>query len=495
MYNEALLNAVASNWARSFIPDSTPQTAETKDKVRVEISTEADLRDYLWSTWGIRIPDKQVCAAHVSPWHVFKTCYFAEHSMVVLKASRGLGGKSHLLAALATAEGSILKADVTVLGGSGGQSQRVLEAMDQFWRAPNAPVDQLRQDVGGKTRKVFQTGNKVEALTASQRSVRSPHPQRLRLDEIDEMDLGVFDAAMGQTLAKRGIRAQTLAASTHQYDDGTFSTIAKRAAEKGWPLFEYCYRETLQPHGWLAADEVARKRGEMTDDMWNTEVELQEPSSEGRAINQDAVEAMFDKALGESEGKPGDDEEWERPDVGGAYATGGDWGKFRDYSCIPTLRHDGTPARFVAFYRMRRTAYHVMVPVFNRRVGRYPGTACHDAHGVGTVVDEMMEHETEGYVQWAGAPRRTLFTEYIAAIERGAVKAPRSTPWYRAHKYVTNDDLYGDGHPPDEFVSCALAWRAAKRGKAKHGLLFAGDVDPEETRTELERIKADLGIG
>jgi hypothetical protein len=38
---------------------------------------------------------------------------------------------------------------------------------------------------------------------ASQASVRGPHPHRLRLDEVDEMALDIFDAAMGQTLEGR----------------------------------------------------------------------------------------------------------------------------------------------------------------------------------------------------------------------------------------------------------------------------------------------------
>ena len=37
-------------------------------------------------------------------------------------------------------------------------------------------------------------------LTASQKSVRGPHPPSLLLDEIDEMDLEIFDAALGQPM-------------------------------------------------------------------------------------------------------------------------------------------------------------------------------------------------------------------------------------------------------------------------------------------------------
>ena len=44
----------------------------------------------------------------------------------------------------------------------------------------------------------------------------------------------------------------------------------------------------------------ARKRAEITAQMWRTEFDLQEPSAEGRAIDPEAVEWAFDAALGEA---------------------------------------------------------------------------------------------------------------------------------------------------------------------------------------------------
>lgn len=68
-----------------------------------------------------------------------------------------------------------LEVDVTVLGGSGQQSARILEAMRKRWTAPQAP----RHLIAGhpevaKTRFIF--GNTITALTASQTSVRGPTP-------------------------------------------------------------------------------------------------------------------------------------------------------------------------------------------------------------------------------------------------------------------------------------------------------------------------------
>ena len=71
-----------------------------------------------------------------------------------------------------------------------------------------------------------------------------------------------------------------------------------RAAEMGWPVYQWCYRETLEPHGWLTEDEVTRKRRERSRTMWETEDALPEPRTEGRAIDPAAVERMFDATRG-----------------------------------------------------------------------------------------------------------------------------------------------------------------------------------------------------
>ena len=812
-----MLDAVVQEWRGKLASEPTMP----------DIRAEEDLRGYLWQRFGTRLPNTCVCQGHVSPWSVFCEAYFAKHHVIVLKGSRGFAGKTWMLALLALVEATTLRATVSILGGSGGQSRRVQRAMDRFWSHPNAPLH-LVDGEPGVMRTKFRGGHDIEALTASQTSVRGVHGQRLRIDEADEMDLRIFDAASGQTMSSDGVAAQTLIVSTHQHPDGTFSEILKRAADRQWAVREFCYRETLEPHGWLKVEEVQRKRSEMTDAMWRTEVELQEPSSEGRAIDQDAVEHMFSRPLGETEGEAGKDEEFEEPAKSGSYATGADWGKsahfcvddqtemlthrgwvshdeikcsdlayslnpntgfgewspidsvarfdydglltrlcsrghdslstmnhrwcvndgqrwlwrttetiarrhripiaapldatyaqaesiysdsfvelvawwwtegscgtgrscgtigqrepkadcirgaltnlygasgpllrgagrhleqcevaaivqstgsissaarrfdrdretvrrirrndritqwnetvrsdglilfrvsaqvtkelkrvcpskipsasfllsltprqsmlfidrsidgdgwrrgtrrywsqssaarvsvfqmvcalngiatsarvarvypngphyavalrrwkfvlasefksasehyrgvvwcpvlarnqiwmarrngqtfFTGNSAIATLRTDVRPKRFVALYRDRKKPYHVMVPTLAKRLTRYGGVACHDAHGIGAVIDELLTVDVEAYTQWQGAARIALFSEYISAVEKGDILAPLSEPWYRAHRYVTNDDLYGKGHPPDEFIGCALAYRASRAGRAPH---------------------------
>lgn len=440
--------------------------------------TEADLRDYLAQKFGVVVPDKPCCAAHTTPFRAFTDAYFARHSVSVWEGSRGFAGKSFTLALLSLVEAVTLRADVNLLGGSGLQAQRVLEAMTKFWSAPNAPLHALKSDPAKKETN-FIYGNWVRALMASTKSVRGPHPQRLRLDEVDEITIEILDGAMGQTMSKTGVPAQTVLSSTHHYADGTMTEVKRRAKDRGWPIYSWCYRECLEPHGWLERSEVARKQLEVTDAMWAAEYELQEPNPEGRAIVPEKVEAMFREELGKFRGGDSEYVELEAPVDGATYATGGDWAKKQDRTVIWTNRTDTRPYRLVAFERMRRLPWPTMVGKFDARVTRYPGPACHDGTGIGDVVAGYMKSSAEGVIL-VGRDRADTFSEYIAAIERGECEAARIESAYGAHKFASVDDLYGAGHPPDEFVAGALAYRAATRG----------DGFFEATRRQHEKLKA-----
>src|ERR1035437_934476 len=158
-------------------------------KIHLPILNEHALRLFVERAFGVHIPDVQVCPTHTTPWRAFADAYFARSAVSVWKASRGLGGKSFLLSILACTEAATLAADVNILGGSGEQAKRVIEHMQKLWANPSAPRSLLASEVSRDI--TFTAGNRVNALMASQASVRGPHPQRLRGDEVDEMDFSL----------------------------------------------------------------------------------------------------------------------------------------------------------------------------------------------------------------------------------------------------------------------------------------------------------------
>lgn len=415
--------------------------------------TDDELRVFLAEKCAITIPDTQICATHTTPFRAFADAYFARHPVTVWKASRGFGGKSFILALLSHVEAATLGAEVACLGGSGEQSLNVMKYLQQFGGNQQATARQS----------LYASGGKIRAQMASSTSVRGPHPQRLRLDECDEMELEILDAAMGQPMGTAKVAKQTVMSSTHHYPDATFTEILKRAEEKHWPLYEWCYQESsAHPDGWLNIDEILSKQHEVTAAMWAAEYDLQEPSPEDRAILPEKVDACFQKSLGEYDGKLGQFIQIEQPDPKARYATGCDWAKKKDFTIIDTLRIDCEPFRRVAWQRTGRLPWPMMIAKFDAQVKRYPGNACHDATGLGDVVEDYQNAGAEPVVL-TGQTRSDVFTQYIAAIENGSIVSPKIRHCEQEHRYCTNDDLRGSGHPPDSFIAGAMAYRAATR--------------------------------
>lgn len=398
------------------------------------ITDEQALKEYVTMALGITIPATKVCAHHSTPWEAFAEAYFARVPVSVWVGSRGFGGKSFLLAALGLVEAQTLKCDVSILGGSGEQSKRVHEYQQGFWRADGAPRQLLASDpIETRTRLVW--GNRITALKASEASVRGPHVPRLRIDEGDVSTLSLVESALGQTMSRPGVPAHTLISSTHHIPDGVMTEMLRRAATMGWSTHRWCYRETSNPiDGWLPTSDVERKRSEMTAAQFAIEEDLAEPSAEGRAILAEAVDWTFRAELGVSEGAVGQEHVFEQPEPGARYATGADWARKTDMTVIDTLRIDCRPHRRVAWARMNRLPWPVMVERFNQRCTRYPGTACHDGTGVGDAAHEWITGDAEAFVM-TGRPRQELFTDYIAALESQALVSPKIAPCEAAHRY------------------------------------------------------------
>lgn len=449
-----------------------------------------ELWEFMATIWGFEIPRVAVCADHCAPFTAFADAYFARSPIAIWKASRGLGGKSELLGHLSITEAVTLAGNISVLGGSASQSQTVHAATTRAWYSSLSPRYMLAKDPTQYYTHLT-NGAVIKALMASQTSVRGPHPLRLRMDEIDEMDLDILEAAQGQPMdvTRRvyddvdGVfryetvhAAQTVMSSTHQYPDRTMTAMLKRARASGWPVYEWCYRESMGTHkqpGWLTSEQVARKRAEITDAMWATEYDLQEPSFEGRAIDVKKVEWTFNVAMGEVPGDENIDYIFEQPtDTNSLYVTGVDWAKQQDWTIIATFRTDVTPWRCVAWRRTGRRPWPVLVGYVEHRMDMYGGYLIHDNTGLGTVVGDLISYDKKLVDDFTmvGAKRTEMFNEYIVAIESGGIQYPRIEYAFNEHKYVVLDDLYGRGHPPDSVVAGALAWSARMKVKKRSAL-------------------------
>lgn len=249
---------------------------------------------YCATVLGFRLPHPAYCDDHQSPLDALWDAYADESDFSIWHAMRG-SGKTVLLAILSWLE-SVFKPNcgTTVLGGSLQQSQHCVAYHDQIWNMPHVPKHMLDGEVTG-TGYRCKNGSWVRALAASSRSVRGPHPQRLRLDEVDEMSPAIFNAALGQPKGNHGIPAQIVASSTLHHAHGMMSDLIDSRHERGAKLYRWCVEEVRVPRGFWTNEEITQKYRQVTRAMWDAEYLLKRPTLEGSVYDFELVEMAWER--------------------------------------------------------------------------------------------------------------------------------------------------------------------------------------------------------
>ena len=165
--------------------------------------TDEELWWVIYAMFGVALPRKRVCPDHVSPFDAVSHAFFGrEPNFAVWYASRG-SGKSLALAVLGLTKAFVSDVDVTILGGSMTQSLNVREHMRKLMQHKNAPLYAVDKDQA--TLIQMATGKAIKPLPASQTTVRGPHPPLQLLDEVDEMELDIYNASLGQAMEQKNV--------------------------------------------------------------------------------------------------------------------------------------------------------------------------------------------------------------------------------------------------------------------------------------------------
>jgi hypothetical protein len=438
--------------------------------------------------WGHTIPRHKVCPEHDAPFDAFATAYFNREPQILIHGSRGLSGKSRTISLLGLSKAALQGSDVNILGGSLNQSNNIHETIRDAFESKNAPKYLVRDE----SQTIIRLNNKakIRPLTASQKTVRGPHPPTLLLDEIDEMDQAIFDAAKGQPMPQLNylgevVKAHTAMSSTWQYPDKTFASEYKRFKENGLPIFTWCYKDTSNPvDGWLDPDFVEQKKREIPAEMWRVEYELGEPSIGNRAFDSEKVEQAFSlstEAVFKKVQKDYEEYCFDRPRDDREYVIAADWAKAQDFTVITVYDVTYEPVTPVYWMRMRRRPYPVMIGEYNKLMQAYNAEGIHDATGLGGVVADYVDVRARGFMM-TGAQRDNMLSEYISAVENDKIRAPRIESFYKAHLYCSVEDIYSRGkefHLPDEVCSMALGWKMVSgRAPASAPLVVPNQTDP-----------------
>jgi len=259
--------------------------------------TKEHLAVYSATVLNTKLPESPAaCATHHSPLDAIWGAYAEEDLFAIWHAMRG-SGKTFDIALLAWLE-SLFKprCGTTILGGSLEQSTKAVAYLDGLWALPNVPHKMLIGHVAGRGLKLT-NGSWIQALAASPKSVRGPHPQKLRLDEVDEMEKKIYEASLGQPKTNWGIRDNIVVSSTLHNPFGMMSEIIDTRDEIGAKLYQWCVEEVRAPRGFWTDEEIERKRKQNTKDTWESEYLLKRPSIGDTVYDYELIEQAYRRGI------------------------------------------------------------------------------------------------------------------------------------------------------------------------------------------------------
>jgi hypothetical protein len=192
---------------------------------------------------SIKLASKSICESHQAPWQALSAIQIERPPMALLLGPRG-GGKS-FLSALDTHLNSLWYPGhgTRILGGSKAQSEQIFRALRRIVGNQTEPscIAELLKD-----RAEYRNGSEVEILAASSTSVRGPHVPSLKLDEVEEIDTDLLEAAMGMCMNQEGYRGSVFMTSTWHRVGGPMEGLVERAHAGNFPLFSFCSFEILE---------------------------------------------------------------------------------------------------------------------------------------------------------------------------------------------------------------------------------------------------------
>ena len=169
--------------------------------------------------------------------------------------------------------------ELNVFGGSLSQSTQLTKYIKTFFARPYAPRHLLENNQVTATGYKLTNGSSVTALAASSKAARSPHPQFLVQDEIDEMSEELYEATLGQPTRRYGIKPFVVKASTEQYEGGLMSRLIEQfqtrtKAGDNIILHEWCINDVIEPWGWMPAEDAKKKKNMVSIKTWELEYTL-----------------------------------------------------------------------------------------------------------------------------------------------------------------------------------------------------------------------------
>lgn len=263
------------------------------------------LHDWFVKRLGLYIPTKVVCDHHHAPWEFFADAFYERYPQIIGMACR-TGGKSMGVAGLNVAE-MVLKPKCGIVSLAGNFLQGS--------RGYTYVIDMIKNDDGLKSKldgpplkakTKLRNGSTLEILTASERSVHSPHVPKLRIDEVDLVSAAIYQGALSIPISQNGIKSGIAMTSTRFKAYGMMFHLVEEAPTRGIAVRAWCIREIMarcpyrpavcpmkkcedfcdgkwckRTEGYYEVDDIYGKFLSMDEETWKTQWMVEKPSRFG----------------------------------------------------------------------------------------------------------------------------------------------------------------------------------------------------------------------
>src|SRR5436190_1616397 len=235
-------------------PGMSVRHLHRKDAERIRVENE-ELYEFITTAYHIKLPRKVITRGHRAPFDFVADLFFERVKNALGFANRN-GGKT-LDVALLNHLDSVFKdkCEVASAGAVLDQANKCYRYFQQFndldWFVEFC-ADYEKQTGKRFIEKSIQSwteyanGSTVAVITGSEKGLRSPHPVKARIDEIDLMEWSTLQTGLSMAKSSSGHRGQNVFTSTRQRQNGPMQKLLDTAAQKGIDIYEWDIWEVVE---------------------------------------------------------------------------------------------------------------------------------------------------------------------------------------------------------------------------------------------------------
>lgn len=201
---------------------------------------------FIKTQFGLTIPRHSVCPDHDAPFDFVYHSFMGLTKVVLAMANRS-GGKTQNFAVLSLLDSLANdNCESANLGAIQAQANRCYRYMQNIVNGSQVFRGFTKGD-GNIKRREFMNRSSIEVLVATMTGVNSPHPQKLKMDEVELISWNILQEALSMVQSKGDVKGVTVLGSTRKFATGPMQKLLEQGSGRGMKIFSWCILETMEP--------------------------------------------------------------------------------------------------------------------------------------------------------------------------------------------------------------------------------------------------------